>query len=46
MFSVNGIDWDLVFTVCLYGQFAVFIVLTVLMLSIYATSWVIRHYVE
>jgi Na+-transporting methylmalonyl-CoA/oxaloacetate decarboxylase gamma subunit len=36
-------DWDLVIKVCIYGQVAVFVVLTTLMLSMYATSSVVRY---
>lgn len=36
------IDWDLALSVCLYGQLAVFFVLTLLMIIVYATSAMIK----
>jgi hypothetical protein len=44
MFS--GIEWDLVWRVCIYGQLSVFIVLTLLMISVYATSFIISRITE
>jgi len=39
----TGIDWALVWRVCIFGQLAVFIVLTVLMFSVYAMSAVVQR---
>jgi Na+-transporting methylmalonyl-CoA/oxaloacetate decarboxylase gamma subunit len=43
---LQGIDWDLVAKVCIYGQLAVFIVLTILMLSVYTTSAIIKQFLN
>ena len=43
MFSVTGIDWALVWRVCIFGQLSVFIVLTTLMLSVYAMSAAVQR---
>lgn len=39
----TGIDWELVWRVCVFGLLSVFTVLTVLMCSVYAMSAAVRR---